>query len=270
MAKKVFMISPFEVLTGNVSGKQDLRYPTKQNKAYNAPAGTNYATNYHPRFIVSRRGKDGLAYFAVKRASASVKNGKTMMAMALVAATSAIISACKKAALTASYSWDKITLAYLADLAAGRLPEGVDNVNKFANFYIRQMLQYKQPGWARTGATALTINNPFNLSDNRALEIAPAVWSKFCEVLMFNSSSRVAAIAFSADSRVFHVMPDSDFYSVVDVENPNAVIYYSDFTKSENAILFKGLSLYDEAGTAVEAGDDIVAGTAYTTIAPIA
>lgn len=92
MAKNIFMISPFEVLTGNLSGKQDLTYPSNDNKAYEAPEGRQYARNYRTRYIGCRRAKDGKAFFLVKKASATKVSATTKLNMALLGATQAIFA----------------------------------------------------------------------------------------------------------------------------------------------------------------------------------
>lgn len=93
MAKRFRMISPFDVVTGNVSGSQDLKYPTKDNKAYEAPAGKHYATNYKPRFIMHERKSDGLAYFSLRQRTAINKTAKSTLAMAVTGACGAIVGA---------------------------------------------------------------------------------------------------------------------------------------------------------------------------------
>lgn len=92
MAKRARFIAPVEVLQGNLSGKQDLKYPSNDNKAYEAPAGVNYASNYTTRYIGAYRAKDGLKYFAVKKRSAVKISASTKLNMALLGATQAIFA----------------------------------------------------------------------------------------------------------------------------------------------------------------------------------
>lgn len=87
------MIAPFAALRGNVSGKQDLKYPLNNNKAFEGvPNQRNYAQNYAPRFIVTRRG-DGTTYFAVRQSSCTRLTTKSQKAMALLGGAGAIYSA---------------------------------------------------------------------------------------------------------------------------------------------------------------------------------
>ena len=70
MAKNIYMVDPFEVLTGNLGSKQDLRYREHDNKAYEAPDGVARAKNYRTRYVGVRRA-DGSVYFMVKKMSTS-------------------------------------------------------------------------------------------------------------------------------------------------------------------------------------------------------
>lgn len=69
--RRIELIAPFSAARGNLSGKQTLLYPTKNNAAWESPSNKrNYATNYTARYIGAVRGRDGLSYFAVKKRSA--------------------------------------------------------------------------------------------------------------------------------------------------------------------------------------------------------
>ena len=108
--KRINMLPPFESFQGNMGSKQDLRYPTNDNKAYEAPAGkVSYAKNYQPRFIAARVARTGINYFAVKTKSAFKATAKALKQCALMGATSAIYGisikdATKLIALEAAYS----------------------------------------------------------------------------------------------------------------------------------------------------------------------
>lgn len=69
--KNVRFIAPIESMSGNLSGKQELLYPTKNNSAWESPSDKrNYATNYRPRYVGTFRRKDGRVSFSIKRKSA--------------------------------------------------------------------------------------------------------------------------------------------------------------------------------------------------------
>lgn len=94
MAKRIVMIPPFDVLTGNLSGGQDLKYAQNNNPAFDAPEGkVNYARNYKPRYIGSKRGSDGLTYFSVRQRNGVKVNTQTKLAMALLGGAGALRAA---------------------------------------------------------------------------------------------------------------------------------------------------------------------------------
>lgn len=94
MAKIFRMLAPFDVVTGNVSGAQELKYPLNGGRAYDAPAGSKqYAQNYKPRFIMHERKSDGKLYFQLRQRTCVHKTAKSTLAMAALGACGAIIGA---------------------------------------------------------------------------------------------------------------------------------------------------------------------------------
>lgn len=89
--RRIEFIAPVDAMRGNLSGNQDLRYPTANNSAWDAPAGKrSYANNYGTRYVGAKRSRDGHKYFAVKQRSATLINSATKTNMALLAASSVI------------------------------------------------------------------------------------------------------------------------------------------------------------------------------------
>lgn len=82
--KRIEFIAPVEAMRGNLSGAQNLVYATKNNPAWDAPEGKNYARNYKPRFIGAKRSATGLTYFATKVRSAINNSTKTKVAQAVL------------------------------------------------------------------------------------------------------------------------------------------------------------------------------------------
>lgn len=91
MAKRIIMIPPFEVLTGNLSGKQDLQYAENNNPAFEAPNGNQGARNYTTRYVGAKR-SDGKTYYAVRRKNTAVLNTSTRLQMALFGGAAAMIA----------------------------------------------------------------------------------------------------------------------------------------------------------------------------------
>lgn len=88
------MIEPFAAARGNLSGKQNLRYPTKNNSAWDSPSNKrNYATNYTARYIGAVRSRDGKSYFAVKKRTAVTMSPAMRQQQAILGGTKAIYDA---------------------------------------------------------------------------------------------------------------------------------------------------------------------------------
>ena len=92
--KRIEFIAPVEAMRGNLSGKQDLLYPSENNKAYDGPVGSvNYANNYAPRFVGAKIAKNGKKFFTVRTKSANHLTAASKKAMALLGGTGAIYAA---------------------------------------------------------------------------------------------------------------------------------------------------------------------------------
>lgn len=103
--KIVEFIAPVEAIRGNMSGRQDLLYPSQDNKAYEGPVGSvNYARNYTPRFVGAKIAKSGKKYFTVRTKSANHLTVKSKKAMALLGAAGALYAALVREKSSALYT----------------------------------------------------------------------------------------------------------------------------------------------------------------------
>lgn len=83
--RRIELIAPFSAARGNLSGKQTLLYPTKNNAAWESPSNKrNYATNYTARYIGAVRSRDGRSYFSVKKRSAITMSPAMRLQQALI------------------------------------------------------------------------------------------------------------------------------------------------------------------------------------------
>lgn len=157
MAKSFRMLAPFDVVTGNVSGAQELKYPLNGGRAYDAPAGSRqYAQNYKPRFVMQERKSDGKLYFQLRQRTCVHKTAKSTMAMAALGACGAIIGAIY--ADKSSELYAKLEIAWTLQQASP--------ANKFKS--MRQWLSDTIiPGLKakydvfNIAGYAVTLNNPF-------------------------------------------------------------------------------------------------------------
>lgn len=264
MAKKVFMIAPFEAMTGNLSGDQKLEYAENNNPAYEAPNGTQYARNYKTRYVGARRGKDGLVYFQVKQTSAAVLNNKTRLAMGLTGVT----QACWASVTPATREQVAAIVASLRALDPDN-PEYASTA-KCWNARCRRMLQYKESQFVIAGpAGNFTFKNPFDLENPNANAIATYIWVKFVDLFVYSSEPDMIG-HIVVDNKTFVVALDvwsglKGYYT-----NTNYLAALSDFTLTEGANArpqYRGQDIY--LGDVKQLADTtIVDGSEYTTIVP--
>ena len=270
MAKNIYMHDPFDVLTGNLGSKQDLRYREHDNKAYEAPDGIARAKNYRTRYVGVRRA-DGTTYFMVKKKSTANLNNKTRTAMALLGSIAAI-----KSALMVGHStdWANLHSIYNYRMAHGGDEAGSKiSFDKWLNYWLRQMLQYKQSSNTLTASgISVVITNPFNLSDydiSSVLAIATDVFRKF------NPQLCVSTVAsFTIDGVRFDGTIEDEWKTMKnDSTNPNYIHMWEPITApdvNDAPVQYNGKSVYTSAGVAVKTSDTIINGEKYTTITPSA
>lgn len=88
MARRIEFLAPVEAMRGNLSGKQALKYPTKNNSAWDAPSDKrSYSINYNTRYIGAKKSANGLKYFAVKKRAAVTNTPAQRNAQALLGAS---------------------------------------------------------------------------------------------------------------------------------------------------------------------------------------
>lgn len=91
--RRIEFIAPVEAMRGNLSGNQNLVYAKKNNKAFDAPEGRQYARNYDPRYIGARITASGKKIFSVKTKSATKINAASLLRMALLGGSGALYAA---------------------------------------------------------------------------------------------------------------------------------------------------------------------------------
>ena len=197
------MLPPFESFQGNMGSKQDLRYPTNDNKAFDAPAGkVSYAKNYQPRFIAARVARTGINYFAVKTKAAFKATAKALKQCALMGATSAIYGiSIKNATLLLA-----LEAAYSLAVADGY--EGT-----FHKFCHEQIMNALALGAATIvvayGTASVNLgNNPYS-----SAETAIAISSKL--LVKFWKQLTASGIKFVVDGKAGIAIVEDDFDGVI-------------------------------------------------------
>lgn len=264
--KRIEFIAPVESMRGNLSGSQDLKYRENDNPAYEAPNGDAHALNYQPRFVGAKRSKDGLKYFSVRTKSTTKLNAKTRTTMAILGSIAAIRSAIQ---FDGGTDWAnlKAIYEYRKEHGGDAAGSGI-SFNKWLDYWLRQMLMYKQYTLTLTSSgLSVTIQSPYNSYDSDGLEIKQDVFAKFVPVL----STDPATVVFTVDGKQFAAKAIAWNSFKDDMNNDNYDNMFTDFTipsPDDAAVQYNGLQLYTAAGVAVKSDVAIIANEKYTTIAP--
>lgn len=272
--KRIEFVAPVEAMRGNLSGAQDLRYALNNNKAYEAPEGTNYARNYQTRYIGAKRAKDGLKYFGVRQRNAYVKNAATSLQAGLIGVTSAIYSAFLKKNSGA----DRLLLnrIWIAAKSNGDI-SSTTTFKKYFDDAVMTMLRRKDASvrWSTrnpSGGAALTytFESPYYQEASTPLVISQGIWNKFVDLFMLEDDNKIT-VKFFVDNKPFIAMSGSDFSDVVGshyTDQPNFAAYYEDLTADAGGqIHYEGAQLYYE-GVAVGDATAVTNNGKYTTTAP--
>lgn len=243
-----------------------LVYAENDNKAYEAPLGTNYARNYGARIVLAQRAKDGKAYFSVKTKSATKISTKTRTNMAILGSIAAIASAIQFGQTTA---WANLHAIYEYRKEHGWDAAGTDiSFNKWLDYWLRQMLQYKQESITITASgISVVVKSPYADYDSEATAIKQDVFAKFVPMLTTDENS----IFFSVDGKQFvaKAMVWLSFNNDMNNVNYENMFTNFDFGQGEGyPVTYNGQPLYTAAGVAVTSLDTIISGEKYTTVAP--
>lgn len=138
MARGIRFIAPIESMSGNLSGLQDLLYPTNDNSAYDSPEGqVNYARNYKPRYVGTYRRKDGSVSFQVKTRSAVNMTAETKNAMAVLGGVGALTGAILRSDTYKAMATTQMNVE-------NELGADYKSLREFLDAKIRPVLQSKQ------------------------------------------------------------------------------------------------------------------------------
>ena len=172
--KRIEFIAPVEAMRGNLSGRQDLLYPSNDNKAYESPVGSvNYARNYASRFIGAKIAKTGHKYFAVRTKTATHVTAKSKKAMALLGGAGALYAALLKtpAKLTTAQSlWN-----YAQEHGDARSFRAY-----MMDFFRQGLINHVAAFTAQVASISLSIDNPWGqFSGSLDIQISNKIRVKF-------------------------------------------------------------------------------------------
>ena len=264
--RRVILNPAFEQIRGKIATGQKLEYATKDNAAYEAPNGLQYARNYKPTVILQQRQASGRAYFSIRSKSATYLKPSTRRGMGLIGVTQVMY-----ASLMQSQK-DKLA-EYFADYptAPAKTPRA------WYMQVVREMLVYRRSSctipYYGGMPSDLTWNNPYDLQQTSCPLIRKEVWSKFADLFAFNyeQGAQPGGYYFTVDGVQFFAPYTSDIpidwaTFIADTDNPNWAACKTNFSLSSRHVMYKGAKLYYN-GTWLESEDNIISGRVYTTIA---
>lgn len=251
--KIVEFIAPVEAIRGNMSGRQDLLYPTNNNKAYEGPVGTvNYARNYTPRFVGAKIAKSGKKYFTVRTKSANHLTAKSKKAMALLGAAGALYAALVK---------DKTSTLYTNMMAQYIKLQELGSTKTFRQFVMDGfrigLINHVQQFVFSGPLAPVNIDNPWGkVSGALNLPVAQNIRMKFWTELMSGG------VLFTIDGVVGLAIEDDVFENLVN-QNYNVL----SLTIQESTVRYGGLIVRKSNGTAVDPEEDTIsANEEFTTV----
>lgn len=241
--KRIEFIAPVEAMRGNLSGRQDLLYPSEDNKAYEGPVGyVNYARNYAPRFVGAKIAKTGHKYFTVRTKSANHLTAKSKKAMALLGGAGALYAALLKtpAKLTTAQSlWN-----YAQEHGDTR------SFRAFMMDFFRQgLINHVVAFTASVSSISLSIDNPWGkFSGALDIQISNAIRVKFWTELVSGG------IAFTISGMKGVAKTNNDFEAIIN-SNYNVLTLTIDdaYIKLGSAYVIDGEGNYAQDGTKVAA-----------------
>lgn len=181
--KRIEFIAPVEAMRGNLSGAQNLQYPTDDQGAYEGPVGSvNYARNYSPRFVGAKRAKDGYKYFSVRTKTANHLTAKAKKAMALLGGAGAMY-----ANIVSNKSSQLYTSLYAQYLKFQEMGDK-RTFRAFMMDVLRRGLEQKLAVIVVSGPLSpVSIDNPWNTQEATPnVQVAQAILVKFWSELATN------------------------------------------------------------------------------------
>lgn len=262
MPKRIEFIAPVESVRGNLSGKQNLVYPSKDNSAFDSPEGkVNYARNYRPSYIGAKRSSDGLNFFSVRTRNAVNLTQASKRIMAINGASFGITSKILA-------DEDLATALNTQMRAAIRAGQFSGNLRQFVYFYVSTMIS----NYAESinidflGGLINTLYNPW-MSTNQ-VDYAPTK-----DVLIkFWTSLRIGGITFKVNNLTGIAEEEYSFDNVIDDQKMNVLGFTKQQIGQDEYIKMGNFYLLNPSGAYVKALDPVIADGKYktTSVAPTA
>lgn len=256
--KRIEFIPGIEAMRGNLSGRQDLLYPSENNKAYDGPIGSvNYARNYRASYIGAKIAKSGKVYFAVRTKSANHLTAKSKKAMALLGGAGALYAALLKtpAKLTTAQSlWN-----YAQEHGDNRSFRAY-----MMDFFRQGLINHVAAFTAQVASISLSIDNPWGkFAGALDIQVSQRIRVKFWTELVQNG------IEFSVNGMKGVAVRANEFNELI-ASNYNTLGLTTDTISGDVYVKMGANFLTPDVQRYVEGADEVTAGKDYgtTTVSP--
>lgn len=262
MPKRIEFIAPVEAVRGNMSGKQELLYPSNNNRAFEAVQDkVNYARNYRPSYIGAKRSSDGLKYFSVRTKNAVTLTQTALRNMAVNGASFGITSKILADESLATALNTQRDAAVLAGQFSG-------NLREFVYFYVSQMISgYMASISINFIGLANVLKNPWVNTDEISYAPSTDVLIKFWTYL------HVGGITFNVNNLTGIAEQEFAFDDIITIDTTMNVLGLTTEAIGGNTYVKMGqLYLLDPSGVYVKKEDIVIANGKYktTAVAPTA
>lgn len=263
MAKRIEFIAPVEAVRGNMSGKQKLVYPSKDNSAFDSPEGKlNYARNYRPSYVGAKRSSDGLKYFTVRTKNAVNLSVSAKRNMAVNGGSFALTSKI----LADEDLTTALRTQYIAAVDAGQFS---GTLRQFVNAYVTEMVSnYLQSISINFIGLTTTLKNPWMSYDEIDYTPSKDVLVKFWTIL------HLGGTVFYVNNLTGIAQSDYAFEDFTGAAStPWNVLGLTQETIGDNVYIKMGaLYLLNPSGEYVVRDDAVIANGKYktTAVAPTA
>lgn len=263
MAKRIEFIAPVESVRGNLSGKQDLVYPSRNNSAFDSPEGkVNYARNYRPSYIGAKRSSDGLNFFSVRTKNAVNLSSSAKRIMAINGASFGLTSKILA-------DEDMVTALGTQYGQAVRQGQFSGTFRQFVYFYFQQMISnYASSININFIGLTNTLYNPW--MSQQQIDYAPSK-----DVLIkFWTQLHIDGCVFYVNNLIGIADNEYSFSDITGItDNPYNVLGLTEATVGQNKYIKMGnFYLLNPSGEYVKDSDEVIADGKYKTtpVAPTA
>lgn len=269
--KKIEVAYPFEAARGALGGRQKLLYNDRNNPAFEAPIGRQYAKNYRTQMVAAKRASDGLNYFMIKRRSATLITVASLKRMAVLGGTGSMIGIILTS-ISLGGVRDKLEQSWQWEMENVPSQSG-KTFRKFLTDKIYQMLDVKNAAAEfYTAGPTYQVLNPWYAqaapgpgdTDLIQISVPNDILVKFWLQLGTNPLPALPII-FKVDSMTGIGFDDDSFQSIIVTYPQFNVLGLTSITHDGSQYVGRGTRFLLDGTNYIDIGDNPIADKKYTT-----